>query len=560
MRKKPNVSPNENPLSPLGDGGFFSCGWKYYEKIGKAREEWVGLMTTKWLQGLFKALSHMQGMNDIRGGSLATADLPLTEDPQENAQRVLTAVHHSADVVSESLTTEPNTPAILYLKSMTDTALLQRDIIRPLKTMHLHGKSWRHLHEYVMVGQRQEVSDLPQAVRLLMDGWTLVALPGQDCFQCFKTDKELARPVEKAENQSIVIGPQEAFGESLELNLALIRKRLRTPELQIVELKVGDLTQTQVLVLGIKGIVNDEYMNGIIDRIQDIDVDGLMGTSELVQYLEDQPLSPFPQFNLTERPDTAVSGLIEGKFVVLVGGSPYVFTGPTSFIEFFHSPEDYYNRWMSSSLTRMLRLVGVLGSITFSGIYVATLQYHYEIIPASMLKTIALSRAKVPFPPLYEALFLELTLEVLREAGARLPTKVGQTMGIVGGIVIGQAAVSAGFTSNVMIIVVSLSALASFVTPSYIMGNAVRVVRFPIIVLSGMWGFMGLMAGLVTILIHLLHLSSLHAPYMTPLAPLRLADLKDSFLRVPTQLLSYRPMITRSKRHRKNNLPTMKRK
>ncbi|KEO85078.1 hypothetical protein EL26_00510 [Tumebacillus flagellatus] len=470
------------------------------------------------------------------------------------------AMQNALDLTTISLSDERNAPQVLFLKTLTNVPLLHRDVIRPMKVLAMQNKPWESINDFVVIGQRKHAERLPDAVRFLMDGWTLAAVPGHPGFLCYKADQEQGRPVEKAENQSIVVGPQEALNESLETSLALIRKRLRTPDLEMVPLRVGDLTQTKILVLGIKGIVNEEFMKKIIQRIRDVEMDSLIGAGELVQLLEDQPLSPFPQFNLTERPDNIVACLVDGKVAVLVDGSPYAFTGPSSFIEFFHSPEDYYNRWISSSLVRMLRVIGVIVSITLSGIYVATLQYHYEIIPANMLKTIALSRAKVPFPPLYEALFLELTLEVLREAGARLPTKVGQTMGIVGGIVIGQAAVSAGFTSNVMIIVVSLSALASFVTPSYIMGNAVRVVRFPIIFLSGLWGFMGLMVGLVTILIHMLHLSSLNTPYMTPFAPLRLSDLKDTLIRVPTQLLSFRPFLTKSKRNRMNNLPSLKRK
>ncbi|MBL0387232.1 spore germination protein [Tumebacillus sp. ITR2] len=516
-------------------------------------------MKTKWLQGLIKSLSLGQGLND-QGGDLETPDVPLTDDPKENARRIMDTVLHAMDVANVQLTDDRHSPQVMYLKTMTNYKMLQQDIIRPMKALALHGKSWDRINDYVVVGQRRAVDKLSDAVHYLLDGWTLVGLPGVSGFLCFKTDHEQSRPVEKAENQSIVIGPQEAFSESLEINISLIRKRLKTPDLEFVTMKIGDLTQTKVVVMGIRGIVNEKYMDMIIQRIREVEIDGLLGAGELVQLIDDQPLSPFPQFNLGERPDNVVAALIEGKVAVIAGGSPYAFTGPSSFIEFFQSPEDYYNRWLSTSLVRMLRVFGVFVSITLSGIYVATLQYHYEIIPANMLKTIALSRAKVPFPPLYEALFLELTLEVLREAGARLPTKVGQTMGIVGGIVIGQAAVSAGFTSNVMIIVVSLSALASFVTPSYVMGNAVRVVRFPIIFLSGMYGFMGLMVGLVTILLHMLNLSSLHAPYMTPLAPLRLGDLKDTIIRVPTQLLSFRPLLSRARRNRKNNSPTLKRK
>lgn len=516
-------------------------------------------MKAGWLVSLVKLLSKEQGMQAERPQE-DVPDVPLSADVEANAERMMQALQQSSDVLRVPLGKGRQAAALLYLKSLTDEARQQRDLIRPLLAVYLQYGNWERFDNNIPIQQRKTVQRLPDAVALLLSGWSLLGIPDRQGFYAYKTNQEPSRSVSKAENQSIVIGPQEAFTESLDTNLALIRKRLKTPKLKVETFKVGEMTQTDVAVLSVSGLVNDRYLKEIRKRIQNVETDSLLDTGDLTQLLDDQPLSPFPQFNQTERPESIAAGLADGKVAVLVDGSCYGFTGPGNFIEFFQSPEDYFNRWMSSSLLRLLRVFGVLVSLTFSAIYVSVLTYHYEIIPANMLKTIAQSRARVPFPPIYEAFFLELALEVLREAGARLPTKVGQTMGIVGGIVIGQAAVSAGLTSNVMIIVVSLSALASFVTPSYVMGNAVRVVRFPLIVLAGLWGFLGMMIGLTVILLHLLNLSSLGAPYFSPFSPLKLSDLKDTLLRMPTQLMMFRPSITRTKNDQRLAKHPLKRK
>lgn len=516
-------------------------------------------MVKNLFTALIRKLSLEYGQNNLRA-DMETDEYEFTEDGPGNCRRVLQAVQDSADCMSELIGAGNLKFQMLFFKSLVDIQAQRRDLIRPVQQYALQGGAWEKVIAGISIGQKQKATKLSEAVNLLLDGYTLLSVPQIRGFYGFKNAQIQGRGIEKAENQSIVLGPQDAFTESIETNLSQIRKRLKSPFLRVESVKIGHLTKTGIAILSVEGVANEQYLQEIHKRLQEVDVDGLLSSGELVQMIDDQPLSPFPQFNQVERPDAVVSSLMDGKISVLVDGTPYAFIGPSSFIEFFHSPEDYFNRWLSTSLMRLLRLFGVIVSITFSAIYVAVLTYHYEIIPANMLKTIALSRAKVPFPPLYEALLLELILEVLREAGERLPTKVGQTMGIVGGIVIGQAAVSAGLTSNVMIIVVSLSALASFVTPSYAMGNAVRVIRFPIILLAGLLGFIGLMVGLVTILIHLLNLSSLGAPYLSPWAPLRLSDLKDSVIRVPTQLLMYRPTLNKAKRDRMKGDHSLRRK
>jgi hypothetical protein len=247
----------------------------------------------------------------------------------------------------------------------------------------------------------------------------------------------------------------------------------------------------------------------------------------------------------TERVDRAAYCLINGQLAILCDGSPYVINAPTSIFDFFVSPEDYLLPWVLGTFFRLIRFLGVLFSISATPIYVAVLTYHIAIIPKDMLGPIIDSRVNVPFPPLLEALFLEVIIELLREAGARLPTKVGQTLGIVGGIVIGQAAVEAALTSNILLIIVALSALASFTTPTFKMSNTIRFLRFPLIILASIWGGLGLVAGIIILYTHTLRLKSFGMPYLAPLYPFRYSEFTDGFVRFSLPYISKRRAIFR---------------
>jgi hypothetical protein len=266
-------------------------------------------------------------------------------------------------------------------------------------------------------------------------------------------------------------------------------------------------------------------------------VDSHLDSSILAQYIADNERSLFPTLQQTERPDRVIHGLRQGQVAILVEGSPFALLGPTTLLQFFQSPDDYYLRWVLATFNRTMRMFAMILSLLFTPVYVAALTYHYEMIPADLLLSLAQSRSRVPFPPLWEAVLMEFIIELLREAGARLPTKVGQTIGIVGGIVIGQATVQAGFTSNILIIIVALGALSSFVAPSYMIGSTIRVIRFPMILLAGMLGAMGIVVGLSFLASHLLRQTSLGRPYMYPLYPVRFEDWKDGFIRAPLSSL-----------------------
>lgn len=352
---------------------------------------------------------------------------------------------------------------------------------------------------------------------------------------------QLGRQVDKPELEFGIISSQEAFVEDIDTNLNLIRKRLPIPELRVNEVIVGSLSKTKVAVLSIEGIVNQENVDTVLQRINDIEFDEILDGSHLAQMLYDDSNTLFPLFLNTERPDRISSSLAEGKVSILIDRSSSALIAPTILLEYFITMEDYNMPWIPASVFRFIRIFAVIFSIFATPIYVAVLTYHYELIPKDLLETIVSSRNLIPFQPLIEALFLEISIELLREAAARLPTKVGQTLGIVGGIVIGQAAVVAGLTSNILLIIVALSALASFVTPIYKMGNAIRLLRFPFLVGAQIWGLLGISLAALFFMTHLVKLTSIGRPYLEPIYPLQIKDWKDSFVRFPFNFFKSRP-------------------
>jgi hypothetical protein len=393
-----------------------------------------------------------------------------------------------------------------------------------------------------------EVSkDTKKIAQKLIEGYVMLTLEGDTSgFAFFSAQKTVVRSVSAPEIEFSVIGPKEAFVESIGDNMNLIRKRLPIKELISEQFNVGKLSRTTVSVIYIEGITNKEIVKTVKQRIDDISKDEIADSSYFTQLIADNGNSPFPQLLDSERPDRVAASLAEGKVAIIVDGSPHVLIGPTSLTEFFNAFEDYFLNWILATFIRMVRLFAVVFSIMITPLYVAVVTYHYELIPKDLLVTLVTSRRVVPFPPVLEALFLEITIELLREAGARLPTKVGQTIGIVGGIVIGTASVEAGLTSNVLLIFVALSALASFTTPVYQMSNTIRLLRFPFLFMAEIWGILGMTIAFSFLITHLLRLTSLGLPYMEPVFPLRLQDFKDALFRLPFKSQSKRPTFLRT--------------
>jgi Bacillus/Clostridium GerA spore germination protein len=451
-------------------------------------------------------------------------------------------LQNSADILENEIGASGIT--LFSIGTLIDKTMLHRDIIDPLK--ELSFDSTQKIMEHLSIGEIEKSNQMKKAVQAALDGTVIIFLEGHSDVLLAKIPSKVGRTISYAQNESLVIGPQMAFTESLQSNVTLIRNYIKDTSLCIENLQVGTRTNKLVSIVYLNGIVSEQMVDSLRKRIQEIKMDGILDSSVLEQLLAENSLTIFPQMALTERPDRVSDWLLKGKVSVLVDGSSLAIVCPQSFLEFFQSMEDSNVNWQIATFWRLLRFIALFLSVFFTALYVASLTFHYEVIPQTLLFTLTESRAKVPFPPLIEALLLEFIMELLREAGARLPTKVGQTMGIVGGIVIGTAAVQAGFTSNILIIIISLGALGSFVTPSYTMGNVIRIIRFPLIILAGCWGFYGMMYGFCFLLLHLLRQSSLGSPYLAPFYPPRFADWKDSIVRLPLSITNKRPALTRA--------------
>ncbi|WP_458352428.1 spore germination protein [Peribacillus frigoritolerans] len=433
---------------------------------------------------------------------------------------------------------------VSFYRSLIDAQVLHESVLSVIPT--LETINLEQIKENIPIENTLITSTKVVIEERIMRGEIAIRIDGNldECL-LINVAAQQGRQVEKPELEFGIISAQEAFVEDININLNLVRKRLPIPELQVNEMTVGSLSKTKVAVLSIEGIVDQENVDNVIQRINDVEFDEILDGSYLAQMLYDNSNTLFPLFLNTERPDRIASALAEGKVALLIDRSSSVLITPTILLEYFITMEDYNMPWVPASAFRLLRIFAVAFSIFATPIYVAVLTYHYELIPKDLLETIVTSRNLIPFQPLIEALFLEISIELLREAAARLPTKVGQTLGIVGGIVIGQAAVVAGLTSNILLIIVALSALASFVTPIYKMGNAIRLLRFPFLIGAQIWGLLGITIAAVFLMTHLIKLTSMGHPYLEPIYPFRMQDWKDSFVRLPFNLFRSRPVNLR---------------
>lgn len=450
---------------------------------------------------------------------------------------------HTADLVIEHVDRPDGRVQIYFLSSMADSKIVYNELMPKLRLLCLDEAGIEHVEKQLGTAGGNRIFRETDAISRLLSGDIYIHVEGADYGVTVPSEDTVGRSVQSAEIETVVLGPQLAFVEEIQVNLCILRKYLPSSLLFHERLLVGELIPTEVSILYLDGIADPENVNTIRQRLQDIRAESDMDAGILAQYLADNEMSIFPTLQLTERPDRAVQGLRHGQIVVIAQGSPFVILGPTTFLRFFQSPDDYYLRWNLASFNRVMRIIAMFISLLLTPIYVATLTFHYEMIPADLLLSLAQSRSRVPFPPLWEAIFMELIIELLREAGARLPTKVGQTIGIVGGIVIGQATVQAGFTSNILIIIVALGALSSFIAPSYMISSTIRVIRFPMILLSGLLGAVGIVAGFSFLASHLLRQKSLGRPYMYPVFPVRFSDWKNSLIRAPLSLLPRRLMF-----------------
>ncbi|MEI2341487.1 spore germination protein, partial [Priestia megaterium] len=314
-----------------------------------------------------------------------------------------------------------------------------------------------------------------------------------------------------------------------------------------VKFQVGKRSKKDLVVAYIKEVVNPELVEEVEKRIKKIDLDNVPESGYVEQLIEDNYLSPFPQVQNTERPDRVIAALMEGRVAILLDGTPFALIAPVTFSMMLQSPEDYYERWIPGTFIRFLRYIAVVLSLFTPALYIAFISFHPGLIPTKLAISIIGSRSGVPFPALIEALFMELSIEILREAGLRLPKPIGPAMGIVGGLIIGEAAVQAGIVSPILVIVVALTAISSFSIPQYSVGITLRILRFVAMLCAAILGLYGVILFFLFMMSHLVKLKSFGVPYMSPAVPYRLSEWKDLVVRMPLMMMKRRPKMMHTK-------------
>ncbi|QEL87315.1 spore germination protein [Bacillus mycoides] len=476
-------------------------------------------------------------------GSNSIYDFSKPEsDHIHSLQDLIEKMKQSSDFVNYHTSDDDTMPYwISYYRPSLDGEKLQKYLMPTL--MERPCAPLEELKEHIPMSGITITNDLQKIEDMVLKGHAIIQLNQQDqkCMLANIAIDNYRAPTPPL-NESTVIGPQEGFVEDIDTNINLVRKRLPVLDLHTKEMIIGEFSKTKVVMMYLDNLAEKDNVDFLEESLRALEYDQINDSAYIQELMGEKSI--FPLYINTERTDRVTKALIDGKIAIFVDGSPSVLLTPVSYFDFFISPEDYNVSWLYATFSRILRLIAVLFSICATPLYVAVLNYHYELVPSDLLETLILSRAQVPFPPLIEALFLELAIDLLREAGARLPMKVGQTLGIVGGIVIGQASVQAGLTSNILLIIVALSALASFITPIYKMGNAVRLLRFPFLAFAEIGGLFGISLGFIFLFTHLFRLTSLRKPYAL-FYPTRQQSFKDSWIRFPLTMIDTRDVQAR---------------
>jgi spore germination protein len=397
------------------------------------------------------------------------------------------------------------------------------------------------LHQDLPISQASLERDYAKVLVGILSGDTCLLVDGQQEAILIGMRGPVTRSISEPETESVIRGPREGFVENLRVNTSLLRRKIKTPQLKMKPLLLGKQSNTNVVVAYMHDIANPELVDEVITRLHKINIDGVLESGYIEELIQDDAYSPFPQIQYTERPDVVASALLQGRVAMILDGTPFVLIVPFVFVNILQASEDYYERFQISSLLRWLRYIFLFLSLTAPALYVAITTFHHELLPTSLLLSIAASREAIPFPAVVEAFIMEISFEALREAGVRLPKAIGSAVSILGALVIGQAAVQAGIVSAPMVIVISITGIASFTIPRYNGAIALRMLRFPVLIAASIFGIYGIFLCLFLLVGHLASLRSFGIPYLSPLAPFSSADLKDVIIRAPLWQMKERP-------------------
>jgi spore germination protein KA len=453
---------------------------------------------------------------------------------------------------------------VMFFNNMIDKKDINEYIIRPIMNSEIFSSNFQAsksvcsntiemLARRVIVSssieKNREVTDIAQK---LLYGSTLVMVEGEDEALLVNTKGWKIREPGEPETDKALKGPKEGFTEDLATNLSLIRRRLRTTDFRTIFMEAGTQTKTKLCVCYVEGVASDKILQEVINRINSADTDEILYSENLEEMIRDAPFSVFKTIGNTERPDVICGKMLEGRVAILMDGTPFALTVPYIFQEYFQAPDDYATNYLFSSFNRFIRMLAFFFGLSVPAIYISITTYHQELIPTSLLLSIAANREGLPFPTFVEAVTMLIGFDFLREAGTRLPKPIGQAVSIVGALVLGEAAVSARLVSAPMVIIAALTGISSFIIPKML--GPFIIIRSILLMLSTFLGLYGYIFGIIGLFIYLFSLRSFGVPYMLYVAEIKLEYVKDTIVRVPWYLMRLRPKFAGSNFIRKRGV------
>jgi spore germination protein KA len=438
--------------------------------------------------------------------------------------------------------------ALLCIDGLVSSDLVSNALLKPLmydtayklsidKECRLNFDSLNPV--FVSVGETKTVRVIEDLLHDLLSGNSIIVVDGAKEALTISTRSWEKRGVEEPATENVVRGPRQGFTETLRTNTSMLRRIIKNPGLRFESVIVGKQTKTDICIAYIKDIVKPGLVKEIKNRLQSISTDSILDSGYVEAFIEDSPYSIFSTIGYSERPDVIAGKMLEGRAAIIVDGSPIVITAPMVFIEQFQTSEDYYIRTYFATYLRFIRLISFFLTILAPALYVAITTFHQELIPTSLLFTMTAGLSGVPFPALVEALAMVITFDILKEAGIRLPKPIGSAISIVGALVIGESAVSAGVIGPFMVIIVAITAITSFVIPKEM--DSITILRYIMLILAGFLGGFGIVMGLLAILIYLVSMRSFGVAYLSPITPFSREGMKDTFVRAPLWLMLFRP-------------------
>lgn len=502
-----------------------------------------------YLMKLYKALfmKKKEGANNNSGQEQEKKpEKPIPASINECKKAVKEQFNNSSDMIIMPFETKMEEVMVVYVDGMSNKDLIDRDIVTPLKSPDFDGD----VELWINVSQFKTVENLDDFANEILDGNTAIFYGKSRKAVIVDLKSWDSRSVAEPDAEAVIRGPKEGFVETIRINTSLLRRKIKTPGLVFENLVIGKQTKTRIALAYIQGIVNKDVLKELKTRLSKIDCDAILESGYIEQYIEDKPLSPIATVGITQKPDKLAGMILEGRIGIFCDGTPHALYVPHLFIENIQSSEDYYNRSIIATIIRVIRLFALFISIILPGFYVAMVTYNQEMIPDVFLITLASAREKIPFPAGAEMFFMIIMFELLRESGTRLPRAVGSAISIVGALIIGDAAVSAGIVGAPAVIILALTAVSSFIISS--LTEFMTVYRFVFLILGGVMGLIGISAGIVIMFIQIASVNSFGIPILSHFSK---EEMKDMITRMPFKDMKYRPQTIVGDNKKRNNTP-----